>query len=441
MNVREIAELTPDQRRRAFERSTGVESVREDAREIVNRVREEGDVAVRALTSEHDGVEPGNMDVTAETARAYDRIDDDLAAAIDRTADNVREFHEEQLPDDWLHDFGGGRRLGRRFAPLESVGVYVPGGRAGYPSSGIMGVVPGTVAGVEHVAVATPPAPDGGTNDATLAAIYAAGADTVYSVGGAQAIAALAYGTETVAPVQKVVGPGNNWVTAAKAEVRGDVAIDMLAGPSEILVLCDETADPELVAADVLAQAEHDPDAVAAVVTDDRNVAEAVVEAVERQVENRDRADVICEALDDEPSGVFLARSTSEAILFAEEFAPEHLSIQADDEETILSRISNAGSVFLGADTPVAAGDYATGTNHVLPTGGSARLTSGLSVDDFLRSRTVQKLSGDALADLSETIVTLAEAEGLGAHAESVRRRVERDRDRDRSSRGGEKGG
>jgi histidinol dehydrogenase len=423
MNVREIEDLTPDERRAAFDRTGDLAAIRDDVRAIVDRVREEGDVALRELTAEHDGVDLGAIEITSEAARAHDRVDDDLKAAIDRAADNVREFHEEQLPDDWRHDFGGGRQLGRRFRPLESVGVYAPGGRASYPSSAIMGVVPATVAGVEEVAVATPPAED--VDDATLAAVYAAGADTVYSVGGAQAVAALAYGTESVSPVQKVVGPGNKWVTAAKAAVQGDVAIDMLAGPSEVLVVCDGAADPELVAADLVAQAEHDPDAVAAAVTDDRGTAAAVTEAVDRAAEGRDREATIREALSNDASGVFLARSTSEAILFANEYAPEHLSVQTADDEAVLARIENAGSVFLGPYTPVAAGDYASGTNHVLPTGGAARVASGLSVDAFLRSTTVQRLSEGALEDLSDAIVTLAEAEGLEAHAESVRRRFD----------------
>jgi histidinol dehydrogenase len=424
VNVHEIPDLGPDERKRLFARGSSIEGIEGDVREIVDRVREEGDVALRELSREHDDVDVGNLEVTSDAARAHDRIDDDLKGAIETAADNVREFHEEQLPDDWLHDFGGGRQLGRRFQPLDRVGVYAPGGRASYPSSAIMGVVPATVAGVDEVAVATPPAEE--MDDATLAAIYAAGADTIYCVGGAQAIAALTYGTETVDPVQKVVGPGNKWVTAAKAQVQGDVAIDMLAGPSEILVVCDETADPELAAADVVAQAEHDPDAVVGVVTDDRDTAEAIAETVERQVEARERAETIRSALSNDASGVFLARSMSEAVLFANEFAPEHLSIQAEDDQELHPRIENAGSVFLGPFTPVAAGDYATGTNHVLPTGGAAHVSSGLSVDTFLTSTTVQRLSESALSELSETITTLAEAEGLEAHAESVRKRIER---------------
>jgi histidinol dehydrogenase len=286
-----------------------------------------------------------------------------------------------------------------------------------------MGVIPAKVAGVDHVAVATPPADE--INPVTLAAIHAAGADAVYSVGGAQAVAALAYGTETVKGVQKVVGPGNKWVTAAKAEVRGDVEIDFLAGPSEILVVADETADPAFVAADLVAQAEHDPNASVVAVTDDEATAEAIVEAVEAQVDERERVDIIGEALDNDASGVFLARSMSEAVLFAEEYAAEHLTIQAREDEELLDRISNAGSVFLGPYTPVAAGDYASGTNHVLPTNGGAKLYGGLSVDTFVRSTTVQRLDRDGLDDLASTITTLAEAEGLEAHAESVRKRLD----------------
>ncbi|WP_135807118.1 histidinol dehydrogenase [Halorussus marinus] len=423
MNARQIADLGPDDRRALFDRDAGIEAVRDDVGDIVARVREEGDVAVREFCREFDGVEVGNLDVTDAAERAYEDLDDDLRSAIEATARNVREFHEAQAPDDWRESFGEGRELGRRFRPIERVGVYVPGGAAAYPSSALMGVIPATVAGVEQVLVATPPADE--LNPATLAAIHVAGADTVVSVGGAQAVAAMAYGTEQVDRVQKIVGPGNKWVTAAKAEVRGDVEIDFLAGPSEVLVVADDTADPELVAADLLAQAEHDPDAAVALATDDEALAEAVADEIDRQAPERERTETIRAALDNETSGLFVARSMSEAVLFAEEYAAEHLSIQADDDEAILDRIDSAGSVFLGPYTPVAAGDYASGTNHVLPTNGLAKLTGGLSVDTFVRSTTVQRLDETGLGDLSETITTLAEAEGLEAHAESVRKRFD----------------
>ena len=425
MDVRTVADLSPAERRAFFERDAGVDAVREDVRGIVDRVREEGDVAVREFAEEFDGVAVGNVDITDDAARAHEELadaDDPVFDAVQEAAANVRAFHERQRPEDWRDDFDG-RELGRRFRPLDRVGVYVPGGAAAYPSSALMGIIPAVVAGVDHVAVATPPAEE--LDPVTLAAIHEAGADAVYQVGGAQAIAALAYGTETVTRVQKVVGPGNKWVTAAKSIVQGDVGIDFLAGPSEVLVLADETADPELVAADLVAQAEHDPNASVVAVTADADLAAAVADAVDEQAGAREREETIRAALDNEASGVLHARSMPEAVLFAEEYAAEHLSIVADDDEALLDRITNAGSVFLGPYSPVAAGDYATGTNHVLPTNGGAKRYGGLSVDTFLRSSTVQRLDRDALDDLSETITTLADAEGLEAHAESVRKRFE----------------
>ena len=425
MDVRTVADLSPAERRAFFERDAGVEGVREDVREIVDRVREEGDVAVREFAEEFDGVAVGNVDITDDAARAHEELadaDDPVLDAVREAAANVREFHERQRPDDWRDDFGG-RELGRRFRPIDRVGVYVPGGAAAYPSSALMGVIPAVVAGVDHVAVATPPAEE--LNRVTLAAVHEAGADAVYQVGGAQAIGALAYGTETVTRTQKIVGPGNKWVTAAKSIVQGDVEIDFLAGPSEVLVLADETADPDLVAADLVAQAEHDPNASVVAVTDDADLAAAVADAIDAQAAEREREETIRAALDNEASGVLHARSMPEAVLFAEEYAAEHLSIVADDDEALLDRITNAGSVFLGPYSPVAAGDYAAGTNHVLPTNGGAKRYGGLSVDTFLRSSTVQRLDRDALDDLSGTITGLAEAEGLEAHAESVRKRFE----------------
>jgi len=422
MNVRSVADLSPGERTALFEREASVDAVREDVREIIDRVQTEGDVALREFSSDFDGVDVGNIDITDRAERARDQVSDDLLAAIETAAANIRAFHERQLPQDWRDDFDG-RELGRRYRPLDSAGVYAPGGTAAYPSSALMGVIPAKVAGVEHVAVATPPAEE--LDPATLAAIDVAGADAVYQVGGAQAIAALAYGTETVRAVDVVVGPGNRWVTAAKAEVRGDVEIDFLAGPSELLVVADETADPELVAADLVAQAEHDTDAAVAAVTDDGALAEAVADAIEAQVPERERETVIEGALGNDASGVFLARSMSEATLFADEYAAEHLAIQAENDEELLDRIDSAGSAFLGPYSPVAAGDYASGPNHVLPTGGRARLVGGLSVDTFLRSTTVQRLSEESLGSLRETITTLATAEGLEAHAESVEKRFE----------------
>jgi len=422
MDYRVVAELSPDERVAFFERDAGIDAARGDAADIISRVREEGDVALRQLAAEFDDVEVGNLDVTDLAERAHEEVDDEVLDAISTAADNIREFHDQQVPDDWRQSFDG-RELGRRYRPIERVGVYAPGGTAAYPSSVLMGVIPAKIAGVDHVAVATPPAEP--INPVTLAAAHEAGADAIYAVGGAQAVGALAYGTETVNAVDKIVGPGNKWVTAAKAEVRGHVEIDFLAGPSEMLVVCDESADPELVASDLIAQAEHDPNSSVVAVTDDEATAEAIGEAVDAQIEGRERSDIIEQALATDASGVLLARSMSEAVLFAEEYAAEHLSIQADDDEALLDRIDSAGSVFLGPYTPVAAGDYASGTNHVLPTNGGAKRFGGLSVDAFLRSTTVQRLDEESLDGLAETITTLAEAEGLDGHAESVRRRFE----------------
>ncbi|WP_160134648.1 histidinol dehydrogenase [Halococcus salsus] len=426
MDVRAVADLSPDERRAVFERDAGIDDIEGDVAEIVERVRTEGDVALREFAEEFDETTVGSLDVTDAAERAYDEIDAGLREAIETAAENIREFHERQLPEDWREDFDG-RELGRRYRPIDRVGAYVPGGAAAYPSSALMTVIPAKVAGVETVAVATPPADE--INPATLAALHVAGSDEVYQVGGAQAVAALAYGTESVSRVQKVVGPGNRWVTAAKAAIRNDCAIDFLAGPSEVCVLADGTADPEFVAADLIAQAEHDANASAVAVTADEELAEAVAAAVEAGIEG-ERAETIREALESDASGVFLARSMPEAVLFCEEYAAEHLSIQADEDEALLDRISSAGSAFLGPYSPVAAGDYAAGPNHVLPTGGGARITGGLSVETFLRSTTVQRLSADALDDIGETVETLARAEGLDAHAESVAVRL-RERESD----------
>jgi histidinol dehydrogenase len=422
MEVKRIATLSPTDRAGIFERTSGIDAVRDDVRGIIERVREESDVALREFAREFDDVTVGNIDITDEAERAVDAVDDDVLDGIETAAANIRAFHERQRPEDWREPFDG-RELGRRFRPLESAGVYAPGGTAAYPSSALMGVIPAKVAGVEHVSVATPPAD--AIPPATLAALQVAGADAVYQIGGAQAIAALAYGTETVSASDVVVGPGTRWVTAAKAEVQGDVAIDFLAGPSELLVVADDTADPELVAADLVAQAEHDTDAAVAAVTADEDVAEAIASAADRQATGREREDIIRDAFENDASGVFLARSMSEATLFADEYAAEHLSILAEDDEALLDRIDNAGSVFLGPYSPVAAGDYASGPNHVLPTGGEARRVGGLSVETFLRSSTVQRLSREALEDLAGTITTLAQTEGMEAHAASIQKRFE----------------
>lgn len=423
IEVTELSSLGPADRAGFFERASSVSEVRPEVKTIVERVREEGDVALRSYAREFDDVDVGHLEVTDQCESAYSSIDSQLRSAIDTAAANITEFHREQLPTDWERSFSDGRTLGRRFRPIERVGVYVPGGSAAYPSSALMGIIPAVVAGVDHIVVTTPPAEE--INPVTLAAIHAAGADRVFRVGGAQAIAALAYGTESVPAVQKVVGPGNRWVTAAKSIVRGAVEIDFLAGPSEVVVIADGNANPEYVAAELLAQAEHDTHASAVLVTDDETLATDVAAGVTNGCRDAKRSEIIEAALSNEASGILLAHSMSEAIAFTETFAPEHLSIMAEDPESILERIDSAGSVFVGEHTPVAAGDYASGTNHVLPTGGLAHVSGGLSTDTFLRASTIQRLTDEGLCDLAQTITTLADAEGLDAHAESVRIRCD----------------
>lgn len=423
MEVRRISDLDDQERRALFERDSGIGEIRADVGEIVERVHREGDAALYEFSRRFDDVDLESLEVTGAAERAYDAVDEDVRDAIETAAANVRDFHERQLPADWQIEPETGRELGRTYYPLDRAGVYVPGGTAAYPTSVLMGVVPATVAGVDDVVVATPPSED--PNPATLAAMHVADVDAVYQVGGAQAIAALAYGTESIDPVDVVVGPGNRWVTAAKAAVRGDVRIDMLAGPSEVLALGDGTADPEILAAEVIAQAEHDPNAAAVAVTPDADLADATAAAIERQVENRERRGLVRDALENDASGVFVAATMDDAVRFADDYAPEHLYVSGADERALLDRIDHYGSAFLGEYTPVAAGDYASGTNHVLPTGGAARIASGLSVDDFLRTATHQRLTEEGLATLRDTITTLAEAEGLEAHGFSVDVRFE----------------
>lgn len=422
MNVRWLGDLDAEERAALLERDAGIDDIREVVDDIISQVQTGGDAALRDLTREYDGVDVTDIDITTQAKTAAQNIDADLRAAIQTAAANIREFHEQQVREDW-RETKNGQELGRRFRPVQSAGVYVPGGTAAYPSSALMGVIPAIVAGVDHVAVTTPPADT--IPRATLAAIHEAGADRVYGIGGAQAIAALAYGTETVSPVNMIVGPGNRWVTAAKAAVRNAVAIDFLAGPSELLVVADDSAVPDYVAADVIAQAEHDPAAAVVVLATDADVANEIGEAIDAQLSEHARSDIIHDALRSDSSGVFVADSITDACAFADAFAPEHLAVQTDNPESVIDQIPNAGSVFIGPYTPVAAGDYATGTNHVLPTNGRARVTGGLSVDTFLRATTIQRLNKQALADLQSTIQTLAHAEGLDAHAASVARRFD----------------
>jgi histidinol dehydrogenase len=423
LEPREVADLAPADRTALFDRAAADPDVSDRVAEIIDRVRAEGDVALYRYAEELDDVTVGSIDITDMLDEALAAIDDQLRTALETAARRIESFHESQRREDYEVEDAVGT-LGRRFRPFGRVAVYVPGGAAAYPSSVLMGAIPARVAGVEEVIILTPPADP--MPSATLAAAAIAGADAVYAVGGAQAIAAAAYGTETIGRVQKIVGPGNRWVTAAKVAVSGDVPIDFPAGPSEIVVIADSTADPTYVAADLIAQAEHDPAASVVCLVDDAEVADAIVTAITSQCAERDRQDIIQKALQHDRSGVFIARSISEAIVFTDAYAPEHLSIQTRDPYAVADRIQHAGSIFIGGMTPVAAGDYATGPNHVLPTMGGARIYGGLSVDTFVRTQTVQELSSAGLADLEGVIVPIATTEGLEAHAHSVEIRTQR---------------
>jgi len=381
--------------------------------------------ALFKYTERFEGARLDELRVSEEEIEAaYDLVEDRLLEALSQAADNILQFHSQQRDRDlWLTEIAPGVSVGQKVVPLDSVGAYVPGGRASYPSSALMNIIPARVAGVSRIAVCTPPKADGSITPLTLAAADMAGADEIYKLGGAQAIAAMGLGTESIERVQKIVGPGNVYVTAAKMLMRGSVEIDFPAGPSEVLILADRTADPGVIAADMIAQGEHDPKSISVLVALDDLLASAVVEELKIQAASAARMDIVQQSLDH--SAVLLAADLDEALDFCNAFAPEHLEIITADPMEALRAIRHAGSVFLGRYTPVAAGDYASGTNHVLPTSGYARAFSGLNVDHFTKKISVQMITDEGLLGLEETITALAEAEGLRAHAESVRRRLE----------------
>ncbi|HEX7118408.1 MAG TPA: histidinol dehydrogenase [Longimicrobiales bacterium] len=384
---------------------------------IVADVRARGDAALHELARRFDGVALDALEVPREACdAALAALDADVRAALELAAERIAAFHRAQLPPPLEVELGDGIRLGRRAEPLRRVGVYAPGGRAAYPSSVLMGVVPARVAGVGEVAVCSPPGEDGRPPAAVLAACAIAGADRVFALGGAGAVAALAYGTTTVPRVDRIVGPGNAYVTEAKRQVTDAVAIDSPAGPSEVLIVADGTADPRLAALELVAQAEHDPDAAAVLVTTSGDVADAVARALAALVPAQPRRAIVEAAL--AARGAILSAGTlDDALAFAERYAPEHLVLLVERPRDALDRVRAAGTVFLGPASSVAFGDYLTGANHVLPTNGLARAYSGLSVLDFLRFTTVQELTSDAAATLAAPTVALAEAEGLPGHA------------------------
>lgn len=425
MITKMLSELKDEDLKALLSRDVGISEVLSAVNEIVMEVGGSGDEALFKYTDKFEGARLDELRVSEEEIdAAYDLVDERLKEALAEAADNIYHFHNQQKDRElWMSEVAPGVSVGQKVVPLDSVGAYVPGGRASYPSSALMTVIPAKVAGVGRIIVCTPPKADGSITPLTLVAADMAGADEIYKVGGAQAIAAMGLGTESIERVQKIVGPGNVYVTAAKMLLRGTVEIDFPAGPSEVLIIADRTADPGVIAADMIAQGEHDPRSISVLVAVDELMASAVVEELAIQAASAARSDIIQQSL--EHSAVLLASDMDEALDFSNAFAPEHLEIITADPMGAFRSIRNAGSVFLGKFTPVAAGDYASGTNHVLPTSGHARTFSGLNVDHFTKKITVQMITDDGLLGLEDTITTLAEAEGLKAHAESVRRRLE----------------
>lgn len=401
-------------------RESKVGQVEDTVREIVEMVRDNGDQALKDLAKKFDHVNLDSLIVTREEIEAaYDQVAPELVEELENAAYNIQRFHEMQMPPGlWLREVEPGITLGVKTTPLERVGCYIPGGRASYPSTVLMTIIPARVAGVDEVVMCTP-AP---INPLTLVAADIAGVDDIYKSGGAQAIAAMALGTESIEPVQKIVGPGNVFVTGAKMMLRNKVEIDFPAGPSEIGVLADDTAVPEYVASDLIAQAEHDPSSASLLVTSDPDLPDKVWAIMEKMIAKAPRREIIEKAMDN--SGYIIAEDLDLAIEIMNGIAPEHLSIQVRDPMDTLSKVRNGGSIFIGPYTPVAAGDYASGTNHVLPTAGHAMTCSGLNVAHFMKTSTVQYLTSDGLAALAPTIETLATAEGLHAHCESVKVRL-----------------
>lgn len=395
--------------------------------EIIGRVRSEKDKAVFDYTLQFDkfALTPENIRVTKEEiAEAYEKLDKKLVEVIRQSAENIRAFHQKQLRNSWFDAGQDGTILGIKMTPIERAGVYVPGGKAAYPSSVLMNVIPAKVAGVKEIIMTTPPGADGKVNPGTLAAADIAGIDTIYKVGGAQAIAAMAFGTQSIPKVDKITGPGNIFVALAKKAVYGYVSIDSIAGPSEILVLADETANPRYVAADLLSQAEHDELASAILVTTSEELAKRVSEEVDGFVKELSRAAIIKKSLDNY-GYILIAEDMSAAIDAANAIASEHLEILTRNPFEIMTHIHNAGAIFLGEYASEPLGDYYAGPNHILPTNGTARFFSPLNVDDFVKKTSIISYSREALEKVHENIELFAQNEGLTAHANSIKVRFE----------------
>lgn len=397
------------------------------ATSIVDDVRKRGDAALREYTARFDGVELEEFRVT-QTAidEALAAIDPALSAALEHAAAQIREYHERQLEKGWTYMRENGAMMGCKVEPIEAVGIYVPGGRALYPSSVLMNAIPASVAGVSRIVCTTPPTADGSLDPSLVKACQLCGVSEIYAVGGAQAIAALAYGTESIAPVAKITGPGNAFVAAAKKIVSGDVGIDMVAGPSEVCVVADETANPALVAIDLMAQAEHDPLASSYLVCFSEDYANEVEAAIEAHMTGSTRAEITQASLANQGL-VVVVPNRDVALDVVNTIAPEHLELHVAFAESLLDGVRNAGAIFLGEWTPEAVGDYVAGPNHTLPTGGTARFSSPLSVQDFCKKSSIIRYSEEALRADAGAIVAIANREGLWAHAQSVRLRLEKD--------------
>ena len=400
-----------------FGRRSSIEDVYPAVRDIIENVRVRGDEALFEYAKKFDGCEPESLFVTDEERdNAYEEVDPGLIECLIEAEARITEFHECQKREDlWLRQMHPGITLGIKTTPLKRAGCYIPGGRASYPSTALMTVVPARVAGVKSIIACTPPP----ANPMTIAALDIAGADEIVLAGGAQAISAMALGTESIEPVQKIVGPGNVYVTAAKMLLRGSAEIDFPAGPSEICIIADESANPSFIAADILAQAEHDSNSACVLITTSESLAEKVSAEVDLMAKGAPRKEIIENALNN--SGYIPVSDIKEAVMISDKIAPEHLSIQVSDPLLVLSAVQNAGSIFVGHYAPVACGDYASGTNHVLPTAGYASMYSGLNVSHFSKTSTVQIIDRDGLEEIGDIVETLAEAEGLFAHSESVR--------------------
>lgn len=408
-----------------FSRENLSANVEETVAEIIENVKKNGDKALFEYCEKFDGVTLSSLVVTEEEIdKAFETVEPEFIAVLEEAAENIRKFHSAQVRNSFIINDKNGVVMGQKIIPLDRVGLYVPGGTAAYPSTVLMDSIPAKIAGCPELFMVTPPSKDGSVRPEILAAAKIAGVDKIYKIGGAQAVAALAYGTETVKKVDKIVGPGNAFVAEAKKQVFGRVAIDMIAGPSEILIVADGSCNPEFVAADMLSQAEHDKNATAVLVTDDGDFAKKVSEQLELQIPALPRAEIARASVDNNGK-IIVAENLLSAIDIANEIAPEHLELCVDNPFDYLDRIRHAGSIFMGKNCPEALGDYFAGPNHTLPTSGTAKFSSPLSVDDFVKKSQYTYFTADALEKVAGKVALFAEKEGLSAHARSATVRFE----------------